>query len=96
MNTNALVVQRAWDRPIMSSFHVVYGVGGFLGAAAGGLFARQGASAPTAAALAVRPPLRAVAIPFRRMVVSGREELLPEETPEARAQLDLRTGSPRS
>jgi predicted kinase len=27
---------------------------------------------------------------FRRMVVSGREELLPEETTEARAQLDLR------
>lgn len=27
---------------------------------------------------------------FRRMVVSGREELLPEETAEARAQLDLR------
>jgi predicted kinase len=27
---------------------------------------------------------------FRRMVVSGREELLPEQTTEARAQLDLR------
>ncbi|MFD6993686.1 AAA family ATPase [Streptomyces sp. NPDC059943] len=27
---------------------------------------------------------------FRRMLVSGREELLPEETAEARAQLDLR------
>ncbi|WP_411084545.1 AAA family ATPase [Streptomyces sp. cmx-18-6] len=27
---------------------------------------------------------------FRRMVISGREELLPEETAEARAQLDLR------
>ncbi|MEU9554279.1 AAA family ATPase [Streptomyces fumanus] len=27
---------------------------------------------------------------FRRMMVSGREELLPEETPEARAQLELR------
>ncbi|WP_307135791.1 AAA family ATPase [Streptomyces aurantiacus] len=27
---------------------------------------------------------------FRRMVVSGREELSPEETTEARAQLDLR------
>jgi hypothetical protein len=35
MNTNALVVQRAWDRPIMSSFPALYGVGGFLGAAAG-------------------------------------------------------------
>ncbi|WP_405697054.1 AAA family ATPase [Streptomyces sp. NBC_01185] len=27
---------------------------------------------------------------FRRMIVSGREELMPEETEEARAQLDLR------
>lgn len=27
---------------------------------------------------------------FRRMLVSGREELMPEETTEARAQLDLR------
>ncbi|WP_405791695.1 AAA family ATPase [Streptomyces sp. NBC_01506] len=27
---------------------------------------------------------------FRRMLVSGREELLPEETAEARAQMDLR------
>ncbi|MFD8799765.1 AAA family ATPase [Streptomyces atroolivaceus] len=27
---------------------------------------------------------------FRRMLVSGREELLPEETPEARNQLELR------
>jgi fucose permease len=41
------VVQRAWGRPIMSSFHAVYSVGGFLGAATGGLFARQGLSAQT-------------------------------------------------
>jgi predicted kinase len=33
---------------------------------------------------------------FRRMVVSGREELLPEATTEARAQLAFATGSPRS
>ncbi|MFI7341056.1 AAA family ATPase [Streptomyces sp. NPDC050085] len=29
---------------------------------------------------------------FRRMLVSGREDLLPEETAEARAQLELRQG----
>jgi predicted MFS family arabinose efflux permease len=39
MNAHAVEVQRAWGKPIMSSFHAVYSVGGFLGAAAGGLFA---------------------------------------------------------
>ncbi|WP_329251675.1 MFS transporter [Streptomyces sp. NBC_01478] len=47
MNANALEVQRAWGRPIMSSFHAVYSIGGFLGAAAGGLSARQGLGAGT-------------------------------------------------
>ncbi|WP_433619343.1 MFS transporter [Dactylosporangium sp. CA-139114] len=40
MNANATEVQRAWGAPIMSSFHAVYSIGGFLGAVAGGLFAR--------------------------------------------------------
>lgn len=42
MNANAVQVQHAWQRPIMSSFHAVYSVGGFLGAAVGGLYARAG------------------------------------------------------
>lgn len=41
MNANAIHVQNAWGRPIMSSFHAVYSIGGFLGAAMGGLLARQ-------------------------------------------------------
>ncbi|MEU6523997.1 MFS transporter [Streptomyces sp. NPDC046924] len=41
MNANAIHVQSAWGRPIMSSFHAVYSVGGFLGAAMGGLLARH-------------------------------------------------------
>lgn len=39
MNANGIEVQRAWGRPIVSSFHAVYSIGGFLGAAIGGLFA---------------------------------------------------------
>lgn len=39
MNVNAVEVQRAYGRPIITSFHAVYSVGGFLGAALGGLFA---------------------------------------------------------
>jgi fucose permease len=43
MNVNAVNVQRAYRQPIISSFHAVYSVGGFLGAATGGLFAYAGA-----------------------------------------------------
>jgi predicted MFS family arabinose efflux permease len=45
MNASAVEVQRAWKRPIMSSFHAVYSIGGLIGAATGGLFARAGVSA---------------------------------------------------
>lgn len=45
MNANAIEVQRAWGRPIMSSFHAVYSIGGFLGAVIGGVCARAGLSA---------------------------------------------------
>ncbi|NUT32415.1 MAG: MFS transporter [Hamadaea sp.] len=45
MNANAVEVQRAWGRPIITSFHAVYSVGGFLGAAIGGLFAAGDVSA---------------------------------------------------
>jgi predicted MFS family arabinose efflux permease len=40
MNANAVEVQRAWGKPLISSFHAVYSIGGFLGAALGGLYAR--------------------------------------------------------
>jgi predicted MFS family arabinose efflux permease len=52
MNANAIEVQRAYGRPILSSFHAVYSVGGFLGASFGGLFAGLG-FAPTATFTAV-------------------------------------------
>ncbi|MFC8846795.1 MULTISPECIES: MFS transporter [unclassified Micromonospora] len=44
MNANALEVQRAWGRPIMSSFHATYSIGGFLGAIVGSFFASSRAS----------------------------------------------------
>lgn len=44
MNANAVEVETAWGRPIMSSFHAVFSIGGFLGASAGGLFAHAGLS----------------------------------------------------
>src|SRR5258708_21710397 len=36
MNANAVEVQRAWQRPIISSFHAVYSIGGFIGSPARG------------------------------------------------------------
>ncbi len=47
MNANAIEVQRALGRPIISSFHAAYSIGGFLGASIGGLFARADLSALT-------------------------------------------------
>ncbi|WP_188196325.1 MFS transporter [Nonomuraea sp. SYSU D8015] len=44
MNANAVEVERACGRPVMSSFHAVFSVGGFAGAATGGLFAHAGLS----------------------------------------------------
>ncbi|WP_437686574.1 MFS transporter [Sorangium sp. So ce176] len=42
MNANAAEVEQAWGRPIMSSFHALYSVGGLAGAAAGGGLAHAG------------------------------------------------------
>lgn len=39
VNANAVEVEQATGRPIMSSFHAVYSIGGFAGAAVGGLCA---------------------------------------------------------
>ncbi len=39
MNANGVEVQRAMGRPIITSFHATYSIGGFLGAFLGGMFA---------------------------------------------------------
>ena len=44
MNARAVEIERAAERPIMSSFHAVYSIGGFLGAVLGGVTASLGAS----------------------------------------------------
>ena len=65
MNANAVECERAHQRPLMSSFHALFSVGGFVGAAAGGVFAHAqlssriafltvGATIAALAALAVR------------------------------------------
>jgi MFS family permease len=47
MNAQAALVEQSYDRPIMSSFHGLWSIGGLLGAALGGLIATQGVSVRT-------------------------------------------------
>ncbi len=75
MNVNAVEVQAAYGRPIISSCHAVYSVGGFLGAGIGGLFAGAGLGAGTtfaavaAAVLVVAAVDRVAVLP--RAAVAG-------------------------
>lgn len=69
MNANAVEVERAWQRPLMSSFHAVYSIGGFLGAAIGGLFAQADLS-PRTTFLAVAAVVAALAAWAARWSVS--------------------------
>lgn len=60
MNANAVEVERALHKPIISSCHAVYSIGGFLGAAIGGLFARANLG-PTLTFLVVAAVVAALA-----------------------------------
>ncbi|MET9344199.1 MFS transporter [Nonomuraea sp. NPDC003804] len=64
MNTHAVEVERAYGRPLMSSFHGMYSAGGLLGAAAGALSAWLGLS-PGLTFTTVTVPLAALAVLVR-------------------------------
>jgi fucose permease len=91
MNANAIEVQRAAGRPIMSSFHAVYSIGGFLGAAIGGAFARANLGAGVTF-LAVGGLVVALAI-WAASWALPTEPTLPEPTtvdaPRTRRRYDL-------
>jgi MFS family permease len=59
MNAHAVRVERAYGRPIMTSFHAVYSIGGFAGALFGGLFAWLELT-PEQTFLAAGPPMAVV------------------------------------
>ncbi|XVV16607.1 MFS transporter [Actinoplanes sp. CA-131856] len=80
MNANAIEVQRAAGRPIMSSFHAVYSVGGFLGAMIGSLFARAGAGVGVTL-LAVGAGVAALAVCSAPWLLSARRPAVPEAGP---------------
>ncbi|MFC4536013.1 MFS transporter [Sphaerisporangium dianthi] len=70
MNACAVEVERQWERPLMSSFHAVFSIGGFLGAALGGLSAHAGIG-PAAAFAAVGVLLTALAVLTARRLPGG-------------------------
>jgi predicted MFS family arabinose efflux permease len=76
MNVNAVEVQRAYGRPIITSFHAVYSVGGFLGAAIGGLFASAGLS-PAVSFGAVAAGVAVVGIAAARWALPGASDVSP-------------------
>ncbi|WP_433058927.1 MFS transporter [Dactylosporangium sp. CS-033363] len=78
MNANALGVQRAYGRPIISSFHAVYSIGGFAGAALGGLCAHLGWSP--------RGTFLLVAAITVAMAAWALRWLAPEPAPDQRAE----------
>jgi len=94
MNVNAVEVQRAWGAPIISSCHAIYSIGGFVGAAVGGIFAFAGLGAGATFAavaglviVAATCVTRAIAIPDAATSASAPP---PESRIEADADAPLR------
>jgi predicted MFS family arabinose efflux permease len=73
MNANAVQVERRCGRPMMSSFHAVFSIGGFLGAAQGGLFAYAGIGPLTTFAAAAAVLTVPVALAARWALRTGPE-----------------------
>ncbi|MEV4379163.1 MFS transporter [Streptosporangium sp. NPDC049644] len=75
MNAHGVEVERAYGRPIMSSFHGMFSIGGLIGAGIGGLFAWLDLSAAAT--------LTAVGIPLALVSLYARRHLLPTTPPPA-------------
>lgn len=60
-NAQAALVERHWGRPIMSSFHAMFSLGGFLASLVGGLLIAAGTPIPLQMALAIVVMVLAIA-----------------------------------
>ncbi len=79
MNVNAVQVQHAIGRPVISSCHAVYSIGGFAGAAVGGLFAYGDLGAgPTFLSVAVLVVVTSLALIRRVLAFRPRQEPVDE------------------
>lgn len=79
MNAQAAAVEARYERPIMSSFHGLFSVGGMVGALIGGAAASQG--------IGPRPHLLAVSLPLAVVILVALRSLLP-------SNVDARSSGP--
>ena len=87
MNAHGVEIERAAGRPIMSSFHAVYSIGGFLGSVLGGVFAGA-AIGPVATFATVAAAGAVLAWWSSRWALSGAGPVVPPAAgPVARAPM---------
>ncbi|GAA4618295.1 MFS transporter [Saccharopolyspora hordei] len=84
MNTHAMQVQRGYRRPIVSTFHAMFSVGGLLGAGAGALAAHL--------AIGVGAHFAFVGAVLAAVLLLARRELLPGEAPTPSSAVPQRRG----
>ncbi|MBG0816573.1 MFS transporter [Planomonospora sp. ID82291] len=85
MNAHGVEVERLYGRPIMSSFHGMFSIGGLLGAGIGGLFALLG--------LGAGATLAATGVPLALVSLYAGRHLLPAG-PRPSAQDEPKTAEP--
>ncbi len=71
MNAQAVAIEKEYGKPIMSSFHAAFSVGGLAGAVGGGLVASHG--------VGVTPHFLGVAVTIALGVIVARRTMLPAE-----------------
>src|SRR5215211_6809967 len=71
MNAQAVAVEKGYGRPIMSSFHAAFSLGGLAGAADGGAVAASGVGVAPHLASVSALSLAVLAISYRRMLPAG-------------------------
>jgi MFS family permease len=71
MNAQAALVERRYARPIMSSFHALWSVGGLMGAAFGGLIAARGLGTGTHFVIAGAAGVAVMLIAMRGLIPDG-------------------------
>lgn len=74
MNAQAVVVERLYRRPILSSFHALYSTGGLLGATVAAIFLGAGASAIVHVACVTAACVAAIAVAAPALLKSPRSE----------------------
>ncbi|WP_449062129.1 MFS transporter [Planomonospora algeriensis] len=87
MNAHGVQVERAYGRPIMSSFHGMFSIGGLLGAGIGGLFALLG--------LGAGATLAATGVPLALISLYAGRHLLPADREPAATQRPETAGPAR-